>query len=341
MSLFPFLLILIIGALTSYTDITKRKIKNIHIVVGGMLGLIYYIILFVFDKFSPDYSFFSNLGIAFAISFVLYLFRIWPAGDAKLFMLLAFLFSRPSQLNLYPSLFLFFNISIIGALLIILDLIFGKFLPSPIDSLKIILSKKNLISFGELLIIAFSVTWTRPFLMGIIPLSSNIAVILILYSSYGFIYGWIKKLKKKLLPLTLIFLAGIFLRFLLQKEIFLNFSYFILTFKHTFIFIVFYFVFFETKEEFLTKKVGLDKIRKGTKVADDIYDKENKLVIKKGKILTSGKLDKIKKLFKDKKINFSSIPVKKTISFAPIIFLGTIISYTNFLSLFSKIINQQ
>jgi len=339
MFLFPFGLILIIGVLTSYTDIVKHKIKNLHIALGGTLGLIYYTIFFIFNKSLPNLYFLANLAIAFILSFFLYLFRIWPAGDAKLFLLFAFLFFHSNSLNLFPSLFLFLNIAITGMLLIGLELIFEALI-NPLDLLKTIFNKKNLISFGYLLIIAFSISWSRSFLIKTFPFLSNITIALILYLIYGLIYKGIEKIKKKIWLLILIFLIGIFLRFLLEKEIFFNFSYFTFVFKHTLIFIGIYFILFKTKEKFFTRRVKLDKIHPRKEIAaDDIYDKENKLIIKKGEILTLEKLNQLKELFKNKKIDSEKIPAKKAIAFAPIIFLGTILSYTNFLIKLLKLFN--
>lgn len=82
--------LLIVGALTTATDITTKKIYNSHLLLAAILGLIataYSGILLhenVLDHL-------TNGSAAFLIGLLLYRCELWRGGDAKLFALYAFL----------------------------------------------------------------------------------------------------------------------------------------------------------------------------------------------------------------------------------------------------------
>lgn len=100
-------IILIIGILTSFTDLKNKKIYNQHLAIGAILG---FIAITYAAFFKHEYVFFHIINglIAFLIGLILHHSAIWRGGDAKLFTLYAFLmpslkhnpdlFSEPTNL---------------------------------------------------------------------------------------------------------------------------------------------------------------------------------------------------------------------------------------------------
>jgi len=130
--------ILIIGILVAIDDYKEGKIKNKRILLGIYLGLIYYALMvaitifgvYKIDKLLPflnkyelSYLYFSkdyylsvilNTLVAFIFGFVLWHFKLWAGGDAKLFTLYVFLLPLNFYSNWYfkywPALALLINI---------------------------------------------------------------------------------------------------------------------------------------------------------------------------------------------------------------------------------------
>src|SRR5208337_2339158 len=87
-------LILIIGLLTTFTDLKSKKIYNQHLAIGAVAGLAAGAYTAVFGHEDVLYHC-VNCLVAFGIGFVLHRTALWKGGDAKLFMLYAFLMPTP------------------------------------------------------------------------------------------------------------------------------------------------------------------------------------------------------------------------------------------------------
>lgn len=123
--------LVLIGLVTSYEDIKTGKIRNRWIYLGLVWGLGVLLIMFVLNIFNPSWgiSFKSGLDIflnfisASLISFFIWKFNGWAAGDAKLFMVYALLvpssFYQNSYLPIFPSFVLLVNIFFLVLLFII------------------------------------------------------------------------------------------------------------------------------------------------------------------------------------------------------------------------------
>ncbi len=83
-------IILTVGLLTASTDFWQKKIYNIHLILGAGLGLIaaWYTLL-ITPKIIISHL--ADGGLALLIGWLLYHFNLWRGGDAKLFVLYAFL----------------------------------------------------------------------------------------------------------------------------------------------------------------------------------------------------------------------------------------------------------
>jgi len=91
--------LLVIGGITSYSDIKYGKIKNIHLFWGFLYTLFLYFFLILYSYFVIHQ--FGNLKylaelllnglIAFIFGYLLWRFNLWAAGDAKLFVIYSLL----------------------------------------------------------------------------------------------------------------------------------------------------------------------------------------------------------------------------------------------------------
>jgi archaeal preflagellin peptidase FlaK len=103
-------LIIVISAFSFYTDLKYGLILNKHILFYIPIITASNFILYVYinkTSYAILYHFFINLILGFVISYLLYKFDVWGAGDAKLFLVI--LFSIPpdflidNSINAFPG----------------------------------------------------------------------------------------------------------------------------------------------------------------------------------------------------------------------------------------------
>ena len=114
----------VIGLICSYTDIKYGKILNKVIIVGILYAFFLYLTLFFHNLFflhqkNNFYYLFEavlNGLISFVVGYFVWYFKLWSAGDAKLFTLYAFLvplkFYSKSYVLYFPSFALLVNLFI-------------------------------------------------------------------------------------------------------------------------------------------------------------------------------------------------------------------------------------
>ena len=159
--------LLLIGIITSYSDIKYGKIRNIHLISG----LLYVFFLYLFLLF---YSYFvihqpSNLkylvdliingSISFFIVYLLWYFNLWAAGDAKLFFIYSLLipleYYSKNYAPFFPSstllvdTFLFICLSFFLKIFINIFVSFLKYLRKPFSPV-LLLKKINHKSFKNI-----------------------------------------------------------------------------------------------------------------------------------------------------------------------------------------------
>jgi len=90
-------LIILVGAITSWEDIKFGKIRNKWVISATLIGLMYYYFIFATQFFnesfvlSDTYPLLINTVLALFVGYWLWHFKLWSAGDAKLFTAYAFL----------------------------------------------------------------------------------------------------------------------------------------------------------------------------------------------------------------------------------------------------------
>jgi len=98
-------IIIFIGGVTSYEDIRYGKIKNKWILsglIGGILIFLLGISLGIIDNWAYIQKVIINTFIALVVGYLMWQYKLWAAGDAKLFALYAFLV----PLNYYSNWYL-------------------------------------------------------------------------------------------------------------------------------------------------------------------------------------------------------------------------------------------
>lgn len=101
---------IVLGIITSVTDFKNKKIYNKNIILALILSFFVYIVLWNQIEIMYIKNYLINLAISLVISFLFFYFKIWAAGDAKLF--LTILVMIPYELyevetsNVFPALYL-------------------------------------------------------------------------------------------------------------------------------------------------------------------------------------------------------------------------------------------
>jgi len=214
-----YILILITGALSIYTDFTQKKIKNrdLSIVVTVAIGL--YSALFFTSKLNFTPILILNPFSGLILGFVLYNSNLWKAGDAKLFFVYSLLLPANRYAPILPlsCLTLFMNTFLI-AFVFVLPLFFKNIIGRKREIIKEVISKNTLVYFGQIFLITLAISWVIRPILSLLALENNIFLnFTILYVGYLGIYKFINKVKSKSL-LILIFVIGFALRYFLMPE---------------------------------------------------------------------------------------------------------------------------
>ncbi|MBU1500325.1 prepilin peptidase [Patescibacteria group bacterium] len=170
--------LLVIGVMTSYSDIKYGKIKNIHLLWGFCYALLLYSFLIYYSYFVIHQSdnlkyvveLLINGTIAFVVGYLLWHFNLWAAGDAKLFPIYSLLIPleiySKNYIRYFPSLILLADTFLFICLVFLLKMFYKiilfcfKYLQKPF-SLSPYLSKINyqalkkpILEAGKLLLIS-------------------------------------------------------------------------------------------------------------------------------------------------------------------------------------------
>jgi len=139
--------LILIGIVTSISDIKTGKIRNSHLRAGYIYTLLLYLFLSIYSLVAVDQKdnlkylleLIINGSIAFVVGYLLWYFNLWAAGDAKLFPLYALLipmgYYYKNHVPNFPSLTILTDTFIIICLALILK-IFLTILKSCVEYLK-------------------------------------------------------------------------------------------------------------------------------------------------------------------------------------------------------------
>jgi len=135
-------LALFIGFWVSYEDIRMGKIRNGWILWGFAIGFalnVFFLVVSFFagGDYTQELSYFSKVMlnglVAIIFSFVLWKLSVWSAGDAKLFMMYAFLlppvYYSSGYMEVFPAFALFINVFAVSIVCVTVSLVRSIFTP--------------------------------------------------------------------------------------------------------------------------------------------------------------------------------------------------------------------
>lgn len=215
--------IIAVGLVSSYTDFKYGCIRNVYLLWGLGYGCASYLFLFLSGNLGYSILFLSaNFTVAAAVSYVLYIKHVWSAGDAKLFIVLAFLspWLKYAHMFRFPAVSLLINIGAISLLyLLIFD---GK----AVFSHLLHLSKQELIdratSFCKNLATVFSITWIVWFYVGKLRISEPLMIFTLLSLCYFLLHLALKWFSSHRWGFALFLAAGLAARLVLDPGIFVS-----------------------------------------------------------------------------------------------------------------------
>lgn len=234
-------LILVTGAITSYTDLKHRKIKNAHLAVIFFISLLLYIFLFVFKSpFAAQDLKLSALNMLLAVLVSLFFFgtKRWAGGDAKLFILYSFIISadpRAGFLRL-PTLTLFINTFLMGAV-ILFPIQLAK---NGADILTSLFRSDFYRRLARTFLFILSISWILYLFIATLHLNNNVFMTFSLsYLFYAVFYRYFSR--AGFLAFLSIVVSGLLLRILLEPASVTPVNI-LITFKRTFVFSCFFYI---------------------------------------------------------------------------------------------------
>jgi Flp pilus assembly protein protease CpaA len=214
-------IMLILGLVTSYTDIRFKKIRNIHLLAAAILGLAAYIFLITTRQMTFHISLIENLFIGLGIGLLLYFTDTWGAGDAKLFTVLCLLMptGKYSAILFFPSIAVFVNIFLISTFAILI-LSIKDIIKNKERLFKKIFSVRTFARMGESFLMLFSLQWLiQTGLDYLLPEAAPFFSIVLLFLAYRTVRWMMKKLRNDVILFLILGLA-LALRLLLHPEAF-------------------------------------------------------------------------------------------------------------------------
>ena len=331
-------LICILGMLTSYTDIKRGKIPNKFVFpmisAGTILALLNPSTLALFA---------INALFAFAFGFVLYLAKLWSAGDSKLFLAFAMLLPAafyPATFAIFPSFAIILNsfIPAFAALFIMSIVKTGN--NEKLQALKQALNPKTLASLA---VILFFFYWLLYAIFSFISFPADFfLMVLLLYAIVSLIE---KAFPRKIMLVSAVggsLLGAIYIQQVLQP--YFQFAFAIIFISMVFLrFFVLYLGFFA-----FGKRVETVDLKQGMVLLEGVYEKDGNLEKKKlffpsiinamqdigtnyifdlsSKGLSKQDIELLQKKKKEGKVKFHSLLVQETLPFAPLLFIGTLLT---------------
>jgi Flp pilus assembly protein protease CpaA len=110
---------LLTGILVMREDMKTKRIPNKFLLTAAAIGLSLYLVALASNTIDPTHFFkvIMNTILSFAVSYAIWKFGLWPAGDAKFFITCSFLVPLPyysqTYLRFFPSFALLLNVAIV------------------------------------------------------------------------------------------------------------------------------------------------------------------------------------------------------------------------------------
>lgn len=119
---------IILGFISTITDFKDMKIYNKNILYAILISIVIYILFYNQLEFIYFKYYIINLIISIIISFIFFYFKIWAAGDAKLFLAIIFMIPYPiyqnNISNIFPAMYLLIIIFSVAFIYVVLESIY-------------------------------------------------------------------------------------------------------------------------------------------------------------------------------------------------------------------------
>ena len=347
------LVILAIGAITSYEDIKFGKIRNKYILFGFITG-VFTNLLYVYFGGGLLYlkATIINAFFALFVGFFLWHIQLWTAGDGKLFFVFSLLvplteFSR-MQSTMFASYVLLTNTFIPLFIVLFMRIIHRTSNTEKKKAFKFMTDPYKIV---QTTVALFGFVWLLSLPLSVLKIPSNYFINIILLFITMDILGKLseKYLNTSIGRLSIIF---VFLRFIFEFKIVAT-----IHFAVDFVSIVLSYIFLR---QFVLRlgyygtsvSVRIDNLKEGmvpveklslhTSTKKKRYQKEEMFftdimsMLNKGtyfifdrdaKGLTKEQIKKIQKLHSSNKLDFDNILVSETMPFAPFMFVGALMTF--------------
>lgn len=328
-------MIFIVCTLASYTDIKEGKIYNKHIIIFLTIGIIVQLVYLIIINKALVNLYIVNLSSTMIFSILIYFFRIWSAGDAKLVITVIAL--MPMEIynvnlkNIFPGfltiilIFLcgFFYLVIESVFLYVKDIYNGK----NKKSIKVDVTKKVILKILYAWIISINLNcilshYFKDFYLNNLGLCMIFNALLVLYLA--------KFSSNKKLLISVIFLGSLIY---IISNVCLGKSNMHFNFKMLFLIVVIILARILCGK-YNYKRVYIENLRAGmilssSTVINFLNSKIKGLPLDASENmkarLTVDQIESIKRWQKSKK-GMNYVMVLRQLNFAPFIFLGTVIS---------------
>ena len=336
--------IIAFGIWTSIDDIKNGKISNFCIIIMLISG---FLLNFFYNPVYLNYEFILNITISAIGGFILWWSRLWSAGDAKLFIGFEVIISArmQGQPGILPALILLRNSFIPVLAVLIVAVIIKTTKEQKKASLKKAADIKSISSFA--------IRFSSLFLLGIlITKVLGLHADIFTWAIIIFIFLFVLDKFVRASNITFLAIAAIALSIMIFFGLFgledaLNIA------KYNVIFYVFLILFNEFGKYAFTREVSISKLKKGDVLAENIIIEDGKYkksdinyislvssMFQKSKNvniidnysgrLSSDNIEKINSLHKSGKLEFDNIKISNKMPFAPLIFMGCIITYFSY-----------
>ncbi len=217
-----YILIGVTGILTITSDLTEKKIKNNHLAIITIIAIFLYLFFIITGEIKASLLLVINPIFALIAGFILYSFRLWKAGDAKLFALYALLIYQNQYSAIIPlsCLVIFLNTFTLG-LIYLFPYLIKIIITNKKQIGKEIFSRKTLKFLLNIAAITISISWVISPLLRLLPFDNIFFLEFgLLYAGYIAVFCFIHKIKNKKTILAAIFGAGLALRYMLSPDSF-------------------------------------------------------------------------------------------------------------------------
>ncbi len=339
--------IILLGIITTYTDLKEGKIKNKHIILALAYTIIIYSILIFSGSGTIRINYFIELTVMCALSlitgFIIWYAGLWTAGDAKLFFAYSALIPlsvyKYGHIQYFDSTNILVNTFVPVFLYMFVTLMFKTNSKQKLHFLKKSFIPKQVLSMAVFL---FAFGWLINIIFRIVKIPPDYFITI-------FILFIITLFFEKLTSLNFfkIVLIISILRLFLDPSVFsLTFATRFLTLLIIFILLRFFTIYIGFY--FFTKEVDIKLLQPGMAPAEAVYEEKGRykkqeltfysllgyleektrqrryIIESKSEGLTEEDVKKLKKL--EKQLGFEHLRIQQTTPFAPYIFTGVMLT---------------